>query len=98
MYSAKMDHHRRTISYSFEIVLTSTNRPSAGINLIHFCTFRALDTLGYASSADIYPFNDQAANGSIMRANADLLVFSRSIPANQSETRSRLMAAAVSRC
>src|SRR5262245_54720945 len=30
--------HRRTISYSLEIWLTSTNRPGAGINLIIYYT------------------------------------------------------------
>src|SRR5262245_55193611 len=41
---------------------------------------------------------DGAANGLITRAKAEVLVFSRPTPANQSATRSRLIAAAVARC
>jgi hypothetical protein len=42
--------------------------------------------------------NDYAVNGCIARVNAERLVCSRPIPTSQSETRSRLIAAAVARC
>jgi len=44
------------------------------------------------------PYKDAVASGCMTRAKADLRVFSRATPANQSATRSRLMAAAVARC
>ena len=45
----------------------------------------------------INAINDWAVSGCITRANAERLVFPRSTPANQSETRLRLIAAAVAK-
>jgi len=46
----------------------------------------------------INAINNQAVSSCITRANAERLVFSRSPPASQAETRLRLIAAAVARC
>ena len=62
------------------------------------CVLAAMRILLANSKARLIRTYDGATDGIITRAKAEVLVFSRSTPANQSATRSKLIAAAVARC
>src|SRR5262245_39865544 len=60
-------------------------------------TYAVLILLANSKAKQVRTY-DGTVNGIITRAKAEVLVFSRSTPANQSATRSKLIAAAVARC